>query len=136
MVSLLIYFGWIRLPLHSFICILFLILGTACSISETPSSYPIFFSRSFELCSRILYSISSFAHVSKFQVDELFVCFLFFFLCIHAFRLYFWKHQMIFPELKYSVTFFWSSMFWKGHFYFWRSNLRKRICICSVFMQF
>lgn len=27
---------------------------------------------SFELCSRILYSISSFAHVSKFQVDELF----------------------------------------------------------------
>lgn len=40
------------------------------------------FFRSFELCSRILYSISSFAHVSKFQVDELFVLFFFFFFFI------------------------------------------------------
>ena len=102
MVSLLIYFGWIRLPLHSFICILFLILGTACSISETPRSYPIFFFFfcvcSFELCSRLLYSISSYAHVSKFQVDELFG---FLYSCI---SIVFPKHQMIFLELKYFVT--------------------------------
>lgn len=82
------------------------------------------FFRSFELCSRILYSISSFAHVSKFQVDELFV-FFFFFFCIHAFRLYFWSIKWFFPSWSISLLFE-EGMFWKGHFYFWRRAISEK----------